>query len=187
VVRVIDGSAAGNNTGRTGRGQFVLLAAVALAVALVPLVLAYLQLGYHDDIHAGSGNAPAQQATTTLERGLHDAGTGVPIEYSWVERSAAVDAVHDRLEPTREAVTTAGLDRGIVYTVKYSQQRADDWAGSNCPDGPDRQFGPCEAIDGVIVQERQGRTHVLGAAFDVSVTTPDRELRLSLTIERRPG
>jgi hypothetical protein len=184
---VIDGSTAGDDAGRPDRGQFVLLAAVALAVALVPLVLAYLQLGYHDDVHAGSGNAPAQQATTTLERGLHDAATGVPIEYSWVERSAAVDAVRDRLEPTREAVTTAGLDRGVVYTVSYNQQRAATWAGNNCPDGPDRQFGPCEAIDGVIVQERQGRTHVLGVAFDVTVTTPDRELQLSLTVERRPG
>jgi len=171
--------------GRTGRGQLVLVAAAALAVALVPLVLAYLQLGYHDDIHAGSNTASAGQVETALDRALHDATTDVPFTYSWSERSAAVDHVRGQLDSSLASVTTGALASGTAYTVSYNRTRATRWAAEHCPGGPDRQFGACQADRGVIVQERDGRTHVLGAAFDVTVTTPDRELRFSTTVERR--
>jgi hypothetical protein len=181
-----DGSGGtGGNADRSGRGQLVLVAAAALAVALVPLVLAYLGLGYHDDIHAGSGTAPAGQTETALDRALHDAADGVPSEYSWRERSAAVDTVRDRLAGPIASITAGSLDRGTAVTVGYNETRAARWAAEHCPGGPDRQFGACRADRGVIVQERDGRTHVLGAAFDVTVTTPDRELWFSTTVEHR--
>ena len=184
-----DGTERAAGTGRTGadRGQLVLLAAIALAVALVPLVLAYLQLGYHDDVRAGGETAPDVQAAATLERGLHDATADVPFEYDWRERDAAVDDVRGQLASTIDAVERSGLDRGTAFTVSYNRTRAARWAARHCPSGPDREFGRCLADRGVIVQERQGRTHVLGAAFDVTVTTPDRELQFSTTVERRTG
>lgn len=175
----------GRDADGSGRGQLVIVAAAALAVALVPLVLAYLQLGYHDDIHAGSGTAPAGQTETALDRALHDAASDVPSEYSWQERSAAVDAVRDRLTGPIASITAGSLDRGTAATVSYNGTRATRWAAEHCPGGPDRQFGGCRADRGVIVQERDGRTHVLGAAFDVTVTTPDQELRFSTTVEHR--
>jgi hypothetical protein len=169
------------------RGQLVLLAAVALAVALVPLVLAYLQLGYHDDIHAGTGQSHTQQAESTLERGVHDVAREIPAEYTWADRSAAVDAVQTRLEPTVQAIATSGLSRGTAAGVRYNQTRAQDWADTNCPGGPDRQFGPCLAAEGVVVQERQGRAHVLAVAVDIRVTGPDRTVQLSTTTDIRAG
>jgi len=172
---------------RAERGQLVLLAAVALAIALVPLVLAYLQLGYQDDIHASAGPSPAQEAERTLDRGLHDAADDIAFAYSWRERSAAVDTVRDRLSKTLAAITRAGLDRGTAYGVTYNRTRAAAWASGNCPGGPDRQFGSCVAERGVVVQERQDRTHVLGAAFDIDITTPDRALQVSVTVDIRAG
>jgi hypothetical protein len=169
------------------RGQLVLLAAVALAVTLVPLVLAYLQLGYHDDIHAGTGQSHTQQAEATLDRSVHDVAGDIPAEYSWAERSSAVDAVQTRLEPTQQAITTAGLDRNTAYAIEYNQTRAQEWADANCPGGPDRQFGSCLAEDGIVVQDRQGRTHVLAVAVDIRVTAPEQTARLSTTIEIRAG
>lgn len=172
---------------RSDRGQLVLLAAVALAVALIPLVLAYLQLGYQDDIHATAQPVPAAQAETALDRGLHDAASDIPADYSWNDRSAAVGTVRSRLAPTLMAVSTAGLDRGIAIDIAYNGSRAASWASGHCPDGPDRDFGTCVADRGVVVQERGDRTHVLAATFDVRLTTPDGELRLSTTVERRSG
>lgn len=169
------------------RGQLVLLAAVALAVALVPLVLAYLQLGYHDDIHAGTGQSHTEQAESTLERAVHDVAREIPAEYTWAGRSTAVDAVQTRLEPTIQAITTAGLDRGTAAAVSYNQTRAQDWADSNCPGGQDRQFGPCLAEEGIVVQERQGRTHVLAVAVEIQVTAPERTVQLSTTIDIQAG
>ena len=104
-----DGRAGGTrrDADGSGRGQLVLVAAVALAVALVPLVLAYLQLGYHDDIRAGSGTAPAGQTETALDRALHDAATDVPSEHSWQERSAAVDAADRSCQLCSEGTSVA--------------------------------------------------------------------------------
>jgi len=193
VVRVIDGrspAAKESNDAAEGdrdrRGQLVLLAAVALGVALVPLVLAYLQLGYHDDVRAGTGAPQAEQAERTLQRGLAEATTDVPFEYSWPERSAAVSEVRRRLAPTLDSIERSNLDQGVAITVSYNLTRAEQWVDSTCPDGPDREFGRCLADRGVIVQDRQGRTHVLGAAFDVTVTTPEQERQFSATVVHHP-
>jgi hypothetical protein len=169
------------------RGQLVLLAAVALAVTLVPLVLAYLQLGYHEDIHGGTSQSHTQQVDATLERAVHDVASGIPAEYTWAERSTAVDAVRTRLEPTEQSIATSGLDEGAASAVSYNQTRAQGWADTNCPSGPDRQFGPCLVDDGIVVQERQGRTHVLAVAVDVRVTAPDQTVRVATTIDIRAG
>lgn len=179
--------AAADPEGRSDRGQLVLLAAVALALALVPLVLAYLQLGYQDDIHATADPVPATQAETALDRALQDAASGIPADYGWNDRSAAVTTVRSRLAPTLGAISTAGLGRGIVIDVAYNGTRAGSWASSNCPGGPDRAFGTCVVDRGVVVQERGDRTHVLAAAFDVALTTPEGELHLSTTVDRRAG
>lgn len=169
------------------RGQLVLLAGVVLALALVPLVLAYLQLGYHEDVAAGTTTGPAGQAEATMDRAVHDAAREVPATYGWARRSEAVETVQTRLEPTVTAVEESGLRRGITRSVAYNQSRAREWAVENCPRGPARQFGRCVTEQGVVVQERRGQTHVLAVAVDIAVTTPDRTVRLSTTITHRAG
>lgn len=158
--------------GNGGRGQLVLVAAVVVAVALVPIVLAYLQLGYHADVRASSDyDDPTADATGTMTRALSTATADVPGSYDWSERDDAVTTVRDRLEPRVERVEQARIEAGTVRSVSYNQTAAGAWAGSSCPDGLGRAFGPCEGIDGVVVQERAGETHVLGIAVDLTVTT----------------
>lgn len=173
----------GRTDARDGRrGQLVLVAAIALAVALVPLGIAYLQLGYHEDTDAGTTAAPAPQITGTLDRSLH-AATANTAHADWENRTRTATALRTGLEPAIETVRTARLAEGHVYAVAYNQTRAERWHRRNCPGGPDRQFGSCDAIDGVVVQERGGQTYVLGVAVDIRITTPSGETTLT-TVRR---
>jgi hypothetical protein len=159
----------------TDRGQLVLLAAVAFAVALAGVTVAYLQLGYHADVDTRTGHDPAQQVTRTLDRSLHNATTDVATTYRWQDRTNAAAIVRQRLDSTLETLRTAQLADGHVYDISYNGTRAETWAQDDCPDGPDRQFGSCDCDDGIVLQDRNGRTHVLGVAVDIVITTPQGE------------
>jgi hypothetical protein len=161
------------------RGQIVLLAAIALAVVFVPIVLAYLQLGYHADTEPTTGTAPETAVERELDRAVHDAASGIASTYEWNQRTDAIRAVHNRLNPPIQTLERSQLDAGIAYQITYNQSRASQWARNNCDSGPDRQFGPCEASQGVAVQDRGDQTHVLAVAFDITVSTPDGERRLT--------
>lgn len=165
------------------RGQMVLLAAVAIAVALVPLLLAYMQLGYHPDV-AGPRVDHTGDVERTLSRSLVAATANIPSEYDWSRRTAAVTEVRDRLGETVTTLNRSGLARATAIQVSYNETLAADWISNRCPDGPDRQFGPCEAVRGVAVQERGGETHVLGAAFDVRILREDATITARPVIER---
>lgn len=168
-----------------GRGQLVLLAAVVLAVALVPMTLAYLQLGYSDDTTAVVSDSPVRNADRLLTRTTVDALDGIQGEYDWTARDAAVEAFRDRLSPSLRTLNRSRIQSGTVYRVTYNATTARTWSQSNCPGGPDRQFGPCRTIGGVVVQDRAGRTHVLAAVFDVRVTTPRGEWGATTAIRDR--
>jgi len=154
------------------RGQLVLVAAVVVAVALIPIVVAYLQLGYHADVRAGGDyDDPTGDATRTLTRALATASADVPAAHGWTDRDDAATTVRDRLEPRIEHVERARLDAGTARSLSYNATEAQRWAASSCPSGDGRSFGRCVAIDGVVVQERADRTHVLGVAVDLTVTS----------------
>ncbi|WP_132057085.1 DUF7261 family protein [Halorussus amylolyticus] len=155
----------------TDRAQLVLVAAALVAVALAPVVMAYVQLGYHADVTASEGfDAPAENADRLLTRAVHDSTADVPTNFAWDDREAATEEVRSELEPRLDALRSSRVESGTVYRVEYNRSAAEAWRDSNCPDGPDRQFGPCESAEGVVVQERAGETHVLAVAFDVRVT-----------------
>lgn len=157
---------------RDGRGQLVLLAAATLAIALAPLVLAYLQLGYHADVDASSDyDAPAENGKRLLERAVHEAASPVPGRYDWHERDGAVDAVRARLAPHLTTLSESRVEAGTAYRTEYNRSAARAWASEHCPGGPERQFGRCEARRGVVVQQRAGETHVLAVALDVTVAS----------------
>lgn len=166
------------------RGQLVLVAAALVAVALAPVVFAYLQLGYHGDVTASEGyTSPGRNAERVLERAVHEASVEVRGEYAWDERSLAVSVVRSELEPRVDSLRSSRVESGTAYRVSYNQSAAESWRGANCPSGPNRDFGPCEAQRGVVVQERAGETHVLAVAFDVRVTTKQTETRLVLVLK----
>jgi hypothetical protein len=158
------------------RGQLVVLAAVALALALVPMTLAYLQLGYDGDVEATTVTADStRDIEGTLQRALVDATAEVPARHDWENRSAAAQSVRNRLQPTIHSATTTSVDSDRAVTVSPNDTRASAWARATCPGGPAREFGACQSNGGLIVQERAGRTHVLALAVDVTVTTDDTE------------
>ncbi|WP_134669415.1 DUF7261 family protein [Halorussus marinus] len=165
------------------RAQLVLVSAAVVAVALAPVVMAYVQLGYHADVTASEGyDAPAENADRLLTRAVHDAAAGTT-GAAWDERDDAVATMRSSVAPRLDALRSSRVESGTVYQVAYNESAADAWRRANCPGGPDRQFGDCEAIDGVVVQERAGETHVLAAAFDVRITTDGAEWSLTTVVQ----
>lgn len=166
-----------------GRGQLVLLAAAAIAVAMVPLTLAYLGLGYHADVETASVEADdAGDAERVLERAVHNASAGVGGEYDWTEREQAVVALGDALDPAIQRVEQSRLESGVAYEVTRNQSAATAWADRECPSGPMRSFGDCVTLDGVVVQERAGETAALGVALDVRIVRERATTDLTLLV-----
>ncbi|PSP69310.1 hypothetical protein BRC70_06985 [Halobacteriales archaeon QH_6_68_27] len=146
------------------RGQFVLLAGVVVALALVAMLAAFLQLG-------------------VLERATHSSARSLRGAYAWGERGQAVTAFREGLDPRLADLQRSGATEGVVYHAAYNRTVATRWAAANCPGGgPDRAFGACEVDRGVVVQERAGRTLVLAAAYDLTVTTDDAQTNATFVV-----
>nr|WP_123537854.1 hypothetical protein [Halosimplex salinum] len=67
-------------------------------------------------------------------------------------------------------------------TAAFNQTVAQRWASAECPGGSGRQFGPCEADRGVVVQERDDRTLVLAVGYDLDVTTEGEETQITTVL-----
>lgn len=166
------------------RGQLVLVAAIALALALVALGVAYVQLSYGEDVGQPPQN-PAGQLESALERAVYNSTADIPDQYSWSERSTAVAAIEDTLAKKTETLETSRLADGHAYSIERNATHATRWATANCTRGPDRQFGDCTATDGVAIQNRNGQIQVLAVAFDIEITTPDGTTQVTLSIDRQ--
>jgi len=159
------------------RGQLVLVAAAVAALALVPVVAAYLQFGYAPAVADVDGDHGAHVARS-LDRLVDDAAeeaTGT----DWENREAAVGRMRDVLAPQVRTLERARLGRGVAVNVTENATLA---GTVGCPSGDGRAFGACETVGGVVVQERAGETVVVAAAFDVRVTTPDGTTRFSKVV-----
>lgn len=156
---------------RVSRGQLVLATAAVIAAALAPVLLAYLQLGYHADTAAGAEfEDPAANAERVLSRAVYDASVGVPANHSWGQRTDAAHAVRGRLRPRIDRLETARIESGTQIRITYNDTAATAWATTNCPRGEGRQFGPCRTVDGVVLQRRAGEATPLAVGFDVTVS-----------------
>lgn len=169
------------------RGQLVLVAAAVLALALVPVAFAYLQLGYHDDVRAQSADHDAAAETVRLlERAVHEAATrttGRP----WAGRAGVANQVNRSLEDDVETVESAQVERGVASRISQNGSAASSWATESCPDGVDRDFGSCETRGGLVLQERAGETHVVAVAFDVHLVEPAGEVDLTVVVRAVGG
>lgn len=163
------------------RGQMVLLAGVVVALALVAMLVAFLQLGYHADVESAAvdGN-PVADGQSYLQRATHDTSRALRGEYDWSERGQVFTEARDRLTPRLAHLERSRVAAGIVYTAEFNQTAASQWAAVNCPSGSGREFGPCEAERGVVVQERNDRTLVIAVGYDLNVTKDDEVTRLTL-------
>jgi hypothetical protein len=173
----------GNNRNNMNRGQLVLVAAVVIVIALVPIVFAYLQLGYNADIEASGDYAdPMANAEQLLGRAVHEAGANISTDYAWNRHSSAVTEVHDRLQSRILVLERSRITEGTAYHVSYNDSAAAAWITANCPTEPARQFGSCETDRGVIIQERAGETHVLAVALDVMITTNRGQIEATMIV-----
>ncbi len=162
----------------------VLLAGVVVALALVAMLVAYLQLGYHADVtSAGADENVVRNGQSYLERTTHRAARSLRGEYTWDERGQAVTAARDRIEPQLAELQRAHVESGIVVTATFNETIARQWESANCPSGPGREFGSCEADRGIVIQERNRRTLVLAVGYDLETTTDDERSRLSFAVE----
>lgn len=164
------------------RGQLVLLAAATVAVALVAMGLAYAQLGYDADATAGAdARGPGASVDRALDRAVHGAAAPAAGEYRWARRTDAAAAVGRRLDRRVGRIERARLDGETVVRVERNGSAARRWARRRCPGGPERRFGACRAVDGVVVQERAGETTVLAVALDVRLIADGGRLRSTAT------
>lgn len=168
--------------GRDERGQTVFVAAAMLALALVPLGFAYLQLGYHEDVTASTEpETPGSETIRLLERAVYDAGaeaTGHP----WQGRTGAVAQVNASLAPREADIEAAQVKRGVAVRIERNASAAAAWAIENCLVGAGRVFGDCEAIGGLVVQERAGETHLLAVAYDLQIVDDRGETALTVIV-----
>jgi len=169
----------------TRRGQLVLVAATVVAVALVPILLASLQLGYHADVRAAADydDDPSVDALRVLERAVATESASIPNQYAWAANGSATSAVHTGLRPPLDRLRTSRIVDNVHYNITYNHTAARQWKDANCPGGPDRQFGDCVADRGIVVQNRVGRTHVLAVGFDVTTTTERGETTVTVVLE----
>jgi len=166
-----------------GRGQLVLLAAAVVVTALVPMLLAYAQLGYVADAPGpGDHRATVTDARRTLERAVASATTSAGGEADVGRHGTVAGLATARLDPAVAAVEESGTDDAVTVGVAYNDTAASAWADDRCPGGPARRFGPCIATDGVVTQNRADLTALVAVAFDVRVRGPDGTTRVTLVI-----
>lgn len=162
------------------RGQLVLVAAAVAALALVPVVAAYLQFGYAPGV-ADADADHGSRVARALDRLADDAAeraTGA----DWSNRERAVDRLRASLAPRLRTVERARLGDGVVANVTYAPGLA---ARVDCPGGDGREFGACRRLGGVLVQERAGETVVVAVAFEVRVTATTGTTRFEYVVRPR--
>lgn len=167
---------------RLTRGQLVLAAAAVIAVAFVPVLLAYLQLGYHPDVGASNPDIDGETTVQYLDRAVHDVASETAGEYAWDERAEMAATVRKELAGRIPPVETVDLEAGVVRDIEYDPTSAGAFAETNCPRGPGERFGDCRADGGVVIQERAGDATLLAVAFEVDVVGPEAEAQLRIVV-----
>lgn len=160
-----------------GRGQLVVLAGAVVAVALIPVLVAALQLG--GGAVSGATEAGIGSVDRVLESAVADAAP-TTLAYPWRDRETATTELQDVLASTLSQIE-AGVGARVV-TVTYDGAKARTLATTACPAGENRQFGSCAAVDGVVVQDRDGTTHVVAVAFRVTVVSADGRTAVTLVV-----
>lgn len=149
--------------------------AVVVTIALVPVATAYLQLGYttatRTDHHTTAANVDRALAQAVSYAAGETTG-----RYDWTDRTDAIEHLHQTLDPRLESLESPTDPNSIAVTIAYNQSHASHVAATECPTGPGRDFGPCRASRGIVVQERAGETVILGVALDLIIVTPDSRM-----------
>lgn len=164
------------------RGQLVLVAAVVVAAALVPMLVAYLQLGYPADAAVERTDPPSvSDARRALDVATYRAATAV-VRTDRSSANASASLVERDLARAAESLDARGAPRDRVYRVRGNESAATVFARTNCPGGERRQFGRCRVVDGVVVQNRVGTWTVVAVAVDLRIVGPETRTRVTFVL-----
>ncbi|MFB6281952.1 MAG: hypothetical protein ABEH40_08035 [Haloferacaceae archaeon] len=164
------------------RGQFVLAAAVVVAVALVPMVAAYAQLGYPADAAADRADRQdVADARRALDAAAYRAAQAV-VDADDPSAAAAAERVNRTLSAAAAELDAAGTPRDRAYRVRGNATVAGGVARADCPAGDRRRFGACRAIGGVVLQDRLGAPVVVAAAVDLRIDGPATDARVTVVL-----
>ncbi|WP_418280431.1 DUF7261 family protein [Halorubrum sp. DTA98] len=169
--------------GDDDRGQLVLVAAAAIALALFPLVLAYLQLGYAGDVAAEpTGPAPGSEIDLAIEQSVQSAASDVA-HGGHASPEAAATTFRRSIRDDVDRVETARVEEGRAATIEYAPDVANEWVvEGDWRTGVTADFDEPTVHGGVVIQERAGEPTVVAVAFDVQLVEPDRTVRRSVVI-----
>lgn len=164
------------------RAQLVLAAAIVVTAALVPMLVAYLQLGYPVDAAAERADAPGvEEARGDLDRATYRAATEV-VEGNVSTASAAATTVGEHVDRVAEGLSARGAAHDRVYRIAGNGSAATAFARGECPGGERRRFGPCRAVGGVVLQRRVGVWTVVAVAVDLRIDGPDERIRATFVL-----
>lgn len=164
------------------RAQVVLAAAVVVAVALVPMLIAYLQLGYPADAAADRADRDDLADTRQyLDRAAYDAARAV-VGTAWRNRTTGALRLNATFRNATARLDARGTARDATYTVAYNRSLAERVATRRCPSGEHREFGRCVAVDGFVLQERARDVTLLAVVVDLRIITPTERTRVTLVL-----
>jgi hypothetical protein len=168
---------------RRRRGQLVLLAAAVVVTALVPMLLAYAQLGYAGDVTTSANERRTLvDGKRVLERSVAHVTRTVANGTEADQHRLAVELATDRLDPAIVSVESSGADRGVAVDVSRNASAARRWARRDCPGGPDRAFDACRSANGFVTQTRANTTALVAVAVDVRVRGPNARARATFVV-----
>ncbi|WP_375797397.1 hypothetical protein [Halobellus sp.] len=159
------------------RGQVVLVAAAVVAVALLAMTAAFAQFGYDADRRAAaegdvaSLSAVDRSLTVSFRAATLDATAG-DHTVAWRDRRAVGTRIRASMLADIDRLERSHAERGRSLSATFAAAEATRWAQTRCPSGRGRTFGACRAIDGVVVQERAGRTTPVAAVVRVRIVSP---------------
>lgn len=170
------------------RAQIVLVAAAVVAVAFLSMTLAYAQLGYDADRTAAGAADVASLAeldrslTASVRVAVRDAETDAGRDFSWRDRHSLAERIRTEVGTDIDQLERSHADESRALTVAFDDAAATRWAAERCPSGRGRDFGPCRALDGVVVQERAGEATVVAAAVRVRIVSPAESATATLPL-----
>lgn len=162
----------------------VIVAGAVVAVALIAVLGAVLQLGYHPGHDDGDGLTPPEETRRVVTEVL-DTEEETVRESAWEDRQEAVAALQIALEERFQVLERTPIES--IRRVRFAPEMAAERLAELCPRGPGQQFGPCVAIDGVIVQDRGGSTHLVAVVLRVTVTTDESESVVTIVVRPTLG
>jgi hypothetical protein len=160
----------------------VLVAAAVVAVALVAMLVAAVQLGYQPTPADASDASDLGDVERPLEKAVRRGATDAAGRFAWAQRDAAAAVALGHLRPAIEAVEGGGVAADVTYRVEQNDDAAAALASEVCPRGEDRVYGECDAVGAFVLQERAGEAHLLGVVVDVRVVGPGRRTRATLFV-----